>query len=229
MQAKMEAFTEQKYMERITKSPWASPTVPVLKKDPDGRISTKDIRLAIDYRRPNTHIKQITLMMPDVHARIRALQDYSIFAELDWSTAFHQIPIDKETGLKLAVSTPFGLYAPRFVPEGVSVGSALLMQYVYIIFADFEDWLVAVHDNLLIAATDGEDLLQKTDRVLKRCREYNIQLNIAKSKFGVTSILFFGYRLEKGKYGIESSRINDVRDIPFPKTLVITLCNLIGQ
>ena len=27
MQAKMEAFTEQKYMERITKSPWASPTV----------------------------------------------------------------------------------------------------------------------------------------------------------------------------------------------------------
>ena len=86
-----------------------------------------------------------------------------------------------------------------------------------------------MHDNLLIAATDGEDLLQKTDRVLKRCQEYNIQLNIAKSKFGVTSILFFGYRLEKGKYGIESSRINDVRDIPFPKTLVITLCNLIGQ
>ena len=51
-------------MERITKSPWASPTVPVLKKDPDGRISSKDIRLAIDYRRPNTLIKQITLMMP---------------------------------------------------------------------------------------------------------------------------------------------------------------------
>jgi len=46
-----------------------------------------------------------------------------------------------------------------------------------------------------------------------------IQLNMAKSRFGVASILFFGYRLEKGKYGIESSRINDVRDIPFPKTL----------
>jgi len=44
-------------MERITKSPWASPTVPVLKKDPDRRISSKDIRLAIDYRRPNAHIK----------------------------------------------------------------------------------------------------------------------------------------------------------------------------
>jgi len=42
---------------------------------------------------------------------------------------------------------------------------------------------------------------------------------MGKSRFGVDSILFFGYRLEKGKYGIESSRINDVRDIPFPKTL----------
>ena len=41
---------------------------------------------------------------------------------------------------------------------------------------------------------------------------------MAKSRFGVVSILYFGYRLEKGKYGIESSRINDVRDIPFPKT-----------
>jgi len=47
-------------------------------------------------------------MMLDVHARIRALKDHAIFAELDWSTAFHQIPIDKETGLKLAFSTPFG-------------------------------------------------------------------------------------------------------------------------
>jgi len=111
----------------------------VLKKDPDGRINSKDIRLAVYYRRPNMHIKQITLMMPDVHARIRALQDYAVFAKLDWSTAFHQIPIDKAMWLKLAVSTPFGLYTPRFVPEGVSVGSALLMQYVYIIFADFED------------------------------------------------------------------------------------------
>jgi len=70
-------------MERITKSPWATAKVPVLKKDPDGRISSTDIRLAIDYRRPNAHIKQIALMMPDVHARIRALKDYAIFAELD--------------------------------------------------------------------------------------------------------------------------------------------------
>jgi len=105
------------------------------------------------------------------------------------------------------------------VPEGVSVGSALLMQYVYIIFADFDDWLVVVHDNLLIAAADSEDLLKKTERVLKRCQEFSIQLNMAKSRFGVDSILFFEYRLEKGKHGIESSRINDVRDIPFPKTL----------
>ena len=71
MQAKLEAFTEQKYMERITKSSWASPTV--LKKDPEGRISSKDIRLAIEYRKPNVHIKKVTLMMPDVHARIRSL------------------------------------------------------------------------------------------------------------------------------------------------------------
>jgi len=64
-----------------------------------------------------------------------------------------------------------------------------------------------------------QHLLKKTERVLKRCQEFNIQLNMGKSRFGVDSILFFGYRLEKGKYGIESSRINDVRDIPFPKTL----------
>ena len=74
------------------------------------------------------------------------------------------------------------------------------MQYVYIIFADFDEWLVAVHDNLLIAATDSMDLLKKTERVLKRCQEFNIQLIMAKSRFEVDSILFFGYRLEKGKY-----------------------------
>jgi len=35
------------------------------------------------------------------------------------------------------------------------------MQYAYFIFADFDDWLVAVHDNLLIAATYIVDLLKK--------------------------------------------------------------------
>jgi len=44
MKEKMETFVEQGYMERIIKSPWASPTVPVLKKDPDGGMSKSDIR-----------------------------------------------------------------------------------------------------------------------------------------------------------------------------------------
>jgi len=76
------------------------------------------------------------LTMPDIHAAIQILTGFKMFGECDWTTAFHQVPLDEITSQRL--STPCGLFAPNFLPEGVAVGSALLMQAVYTIFADFD-------------------------------------------------------------------------------------------
>jgi len=178
-------FEKQGYLKRIPIGQYG--VALVVAKKPDG-----ELRLCGDYRPINSHIKHMPLTMPDIHGSIQRLLGYKVFAELDWATAFHQIPLDEESAKRRAISTPFGLYAPQFVPEGIAVGSALLMQLVYTIFNEYDDWLVPIRDNLLIGATDADDLREKVKTVLRKCRENNIQLKISKSKFGVSKFKFFG-------------------------------------
>jgi len=77
------------------------------------------------------------------------------------------------------------------------------MQAVYTIFADFEEWLVPIHDNILIGAHDPQDMLRKVTLVLKRCYKYNIQLKLKKSNFRLSIIKFFGYEDQEGKYTVD--------------------------
>ena len=50
------------------------------------------------------------------------------------------------------------------------------------IFRDFidEQWLLVIFDNLLVIATDEDDLLIKSARFLQRCRERNLFLKFKK-------------------------------------------------
>jgi hypothetical protein len=116
------------------------------------------------------------------------------------------------------MNTPHGPYRPRFLPEGVSVGSGLMMGDAYKIFGEYTEWLIPIHDNILIAAHSSEEMLEKIKIVLKRCAEVGVQLNFKKCQFGVTSLKFFGYIVEPGQYFIKKDRILDILEVPFPKT-----------
>ena len=207
----IDKFVAQGYLVYSNYGNYASPTLYVLKSD------GKSLRMCNDLRRMNAFIKYSPVPQPHVHAMLTMLQGFNLFSELDWTTAYHQIPLDEATQERLAMNTPFGIYRPRFLPEGVSVGSALMMGAVYEFFAEYMEWLVPIHDNLLIAAYDSKDMLEKIKIILRRCAEVGVQLNIKKSQFGVTRLKFFGYVVEPGSYAIDKDRIEDLLQIPFPR------------
>jgi len=53
------------------------------------------LRYCGDYRPMNKFIKHMPLTMPDIHQAIQRLIDFSIFSDMDWATAFHQLPLDE--------------------------------------------------------------------------------------------------------------------------------------
>ena len=205
-------LTDQGYLQYSMYGNYASPTLYVLKSD------GVSLRMCNDLRRINQYIKYSPVPQPHIHASLQMLHGFKLFAELDWSTAYHQIPLDDETSNRLAMNTPIGIYKPRFCPEGVKVGSALMMGVVYAIFSKFGEWLIPIHDNLLIAAHDPEDLFDKVRMVYKECAEVGVQLNILKCQFGVEKLAFFGYIVEPGLYYVDKERLEDIRNIPFPKS-----------
>ena len=61
--------------------------------------------------------------------------------------------------------TPWELFRPEFLPEGVGPASGILQSIVRRIFTDFGDWIIVIFDNFLILAIDYYDAHCKLDKV----------------------------------------------------------------
>eukprot|EP00981_Chlorochromonas_danica_P013868 scaffold6976_cov169-Ochromonas_danica.AAC.1 len=64
------------------------------------------------------------------------------------------------------------------MPEGIGPASGILQSVVSSIFVDFEDWTIAIFDNLLVLAHDFEDAYRKTELILDRCIARNVSCAI---------------------------------------------------
>jgi hypothetical protein len=114
------------------------------------------------------------------------------------TNSFHQIPIDNASSELLSVSTPWGLYRPLFLPEGVGPASGILQSVVRTVFADFEAWIIVIFDNFLILASDYAHATAKLELVLLRCQNHGLVLKIRKSWIGTEVVTFFGYEVRPG-------------------------------
>jgi hypothetical protein len=144
--AKLEFERMRTYFYEKSTSPIACPLVVAPKATPPF------IRLCGDYRpiNPFIHISQEPI--PHVQQALAKAAGWKVFIDLDMTNSFHQIPIDNDSSDLLSVSTPWGLYRPKFLPEGVGPASGILQAIVRKIFAAFDDWIIVIFDNFLILA-----------------------------------------------------------------------------
>ncbi len=201
------------YLYRPSDSPIASPVV-VAKK-----ATYPFIWICGDYRRVNKFCEVSNYRIPDVIAELHKLISFDVYTDLDVTNAFHQIPLGEKTSRVLSVQTPFGQFQPKFMPEGVAPASLVLMKTMFEIFKDYRDWLVVIHDNILVLGRGYDDLFWKTVKVIRRCKERNLYLKLAKSSFGVRSVNFFGYVCSGNSYRLSEERIDSVTSIPFPRDM----------
>jgi hypothetical protein len=135
------------------------------------------------------------------------------------TNSFHQIPIDDFSSNLLSVSTPWGLFRPKFLPEGVGPASGILQSIVRRIFADFDDWIIVIFDNFLVLASDYQDALTKLELVLRRCQLNGLVLKMKKSWIGTDVVTFFGYEVHPGKWQLSDTRTATLTHSPiFPAT-----------
>ena len=207
-------FTRMKgYFYRTSSSSRASCLVTAFKPTPPG------VRFCGDYRWLNEYIVVGHYPIPNVQNTLNKAKGFRVFCDLDWTNSFHQILLDDETADNLSVQTPWGQYAPKFLPEGVGPASGVLQSIVVELFSEFSDWTIAIFDNLLILAHDYEDAYAKLEIILRRCQERRVVLKMAKSYIGVEVVTFFGYRLTYGKYELSESRKAGIMVIPMPNSL----------
>ena len=97
------------------------------------------IRLCEDYRQINPFICIPQEPIPHVQLALAKAAGWKFFVDLDMTSSFHLIILDMQGSLLLSVSTPWGLFRPKFLSEGVGPASGILQAIVREIFADLDD------------------------------------------------------------------------------------------
>ena len=120
------------------------------------------IRFCGDYVKINKHITIPHYPIPHVQTSLHKALGYKVFIDLDMTNSFHQIPLGPITSSKLSIQTPWGLVKPKFVPEGIGPASGILQNLVMDLFSEYDEWTIAIFDNLLVLAHDYDDADRKS-------------------------------------------------------------------
>jgi hypothetical protein len=102
------------------------------------------VRICGDYRQLNKLLKILNFPIPDVQKELHKAANKKIFIDLDMRNAFHNLRLHPSSSEMLSVQTPFGLFQPKFLPEGVAPASGILMAAMSDIFSDFCGWLIVI-------------------------------------------------------------------------------------
>jgi hypothetical protein len=105
------------------------------------------------------------------------------------------------------------------MPEGIGPASGLLQSVVAEIFHDFQDWTIAIFDNLLALAHDFDDAYRKVNLILDRCIERNLYLKFSKTWLGFDHANFFGYVCRFQKYELSDARKQSILAMTFPRSV----------
>ena len=176
------------------------------------------IRLCGDYRPVNPYVSIPQEPIPHVQQALAKAAGFQIFVDIDMTNSFHQIPIDLASSNLLSVTTPWGLFRPMFLPEGVGPASGILQSIVRRIFSDFDDWIIVIFDNFLILAHTYADATAKLQLVLIRCQEHKLVLKMKKSWIGTDVVTFFGYEVRPGSWELSKTRKDAIASMIFPAT-----------
>ncbi len=186
---------------------WVSNMVAAKKKNGDIRIciDPKDLNRAI--MRPHHPMRTIE----DVVARMPGAK---LFSTLDAKSSFWQIRLDNESSLKTTFCTPYGRFKFLRLPFGIKSASEVYQRAMEQLFAGFPCAIVV--DDILVWGATIEEHDTNLCKVLNRCQEINMKLNLSKCHFRVDSVRYVGHEITSKGLKPDSEKVKAIKDMPAP-------------
>ena len=174
-------------------SPHNCPIFLVAKKDSGSRYVQ-------DFRSCNLNSHQDRFSIRDCQESILAIGKMTrdgkrkcVFTSFDFTGAFHQLPLDKESQQHTAFTLPFlgAQFLWSKTPMGLRGASASFSKLISLIFRDLPD-IVTYVDDIMCSSYSHADNLDIMQKVFKECRFHGLKINLKKSKIGQSSISWLG-------------------------------------
>ena len=192
-------------------SPWASPIVPVTKKD--GKI-----RLCVDYRKLNEVTTPDPYYMTTLDEILEKVGDSGCLSKLDLSKGFYQIGIEEGSRNKTAFISPFGKYSFSRMPFGLRNSPAVFQRTMEEVLRGCYHCSAPYIDDILVFSRNGIDHVDHLRQVLKALSEQGLTIKDGKCEFGRTRLEYLGHLIGEGQVAVPRHRATAMEQFIQPRT-----------
>ncbi|KAL7307756.1 hypothetical protein TKK_0000428 [Trichogramma kaykai] len=190
-------------------SEWATPIVPIVKKDGTVRICG-DFKLTLN---PSVIINKNPL--PRIEDIFAAMQGGEKFSELDMPHAYMQIPVYKDCQTFLTITTHQGLFKYTRMPEGVSTCPGEFQGMMENIIKGIPN-TISYLDNIYVTRSNDAGHIKNLKEVCRRMENAGLRINKNKCSFLKQKIEILGHVIDRNGLHKAYSKVKAILEAPRP-------------
>ncbi|XP_051782565.1 uncharacterized protein K02A2.6-like [Erpetoichthys calabaricus] len=210
VEAELKRLTALGVISPVEHSDWATPVVPVSKKD-------GTIRLCGDFKvtlNPSLCVDKYPI--PRIEDLFASLAGGQHFSKLDLSNAYLQMEVEEKSRKLLTISTQKGLFCFNRLPFGVASSPALFQKAMDQMLLGLP-YTHCYLDDILVSGPDEQTHLKTLDTVLGRLEEYGLHLKQEKCLFFQESVEYLGHIIDVAGLHKSPEKVRAIVEAPAPQ------------
>ena len=205
----MDRLVKEGTVETVEFSEWATPIVPIVKKD--GTIS-----ICGDYKQTiNQAAKLDNYPIPKNEDLYETLGGGTEFTKLDLSQAYQQLEVDEESQTYTTMNNHKGLFQYKRLPFGISSAPGIFQRTIENLLQGIPQVIVRIHDILVTGKTRPDHLKHLTE-VLARLDNAGIHLKLHKCVFLQGEVVYLGHCINRSGIQPVKGKVNAIHEAPAP-------------
>jgi hypothetical protein len=207
-------LVEQGLIEPSEKSEWQATCAAVPKKE-DPITGKVEWRIVQDYRHLNLKTKSIQMVFPKIDDLTLRMGEYKYFTTLDMLSGYYHIKIPEKYRPYMAYGvTGMGSYQPTRMFFGLKNAPAYYQKMIQRILGNIflQDWMAVYIDDIVIGANTKEELLYRTEEVIKKIRDAGLKIKLSKCEFEKEKVELLGWTITNNKRMINKKRIEAIKN-----------------
>ncbi|XP_034157776.2 LOW QUALITY PROTEIN: uncharacterized protein K02A2.6-like [Pangasianodon hypophthalmus] len=197
-------------LSKVDWSPWATPVVPVSKKDGSVRLCG-DFKVSVN---PELHVEQYPL--PRIEDIFATLSGGRHFSKIDLAEAYLQMEMEEDSKVLLTINTHKGLYRYNRLVFGIASAPALWQRAMDQVLQGCPGTQCYLDDIIVTGENDSRHL-ENLARVLRRLEDFGLRARRDKCEFFKSSITYCGHHIDANGLHKCPDKLRAIAEAPPPK------------
>ncbi|KAL6455440.1 hypothetical protein MHYP_G00004880 [Metynnis hypsauchen] len=212
VEAALEDLVKSGVLEAVSISEWATPIVPVLKRDGAVRICG-DFKVTV-----NLVLSVEQYPLPHIDDLFTGLAGGQRFSKIDLSQAYLQMPVDEKSKELLTIVTHKGLFRYQRLCFGITSAPSLFQRAMDQVLSGLSSVQCYLDDILVTGKTD-EEHLSNLSATLQRLQDFGLRVRKDKCEFFKQSVEYLGHVIDSEGLHKASSKVKAIVDAPAPQNV----------